>query len=42
MYQSSPATVTEVQKLMQTVADNRFLGQVKQRENWEREGNPLS
>jgi hypothetical protein len=26
-HQSSPATVTEVQKLMQTVADNRFLGQ---------------
>ncbi|KAH8939025.1 hypothetical protein BDL97_15G015400 [Sphagnum fallax] len=41
-HQSSPATVTEVQKLMQTVADNRFLGQANRERTGEREGNPLS
>jgi hypothetical protein len=39
-HQSSPATVTEVQKLMQTVADNRFLGQANREKTVKEKVNP--
>jgi hypothetical protein len=38
--QSSPVTVTEVQKLIQTVADNRFLGQANRERTVKEKVNP--